>query len=61
MPGDSMHVPGTQFEKVTKLLARYIEFSEFKNADTSKGYFCASCVYFFEDKDECAGTEKTKS
>ena len=45
---------GTDFDKVAKLLARYLEFSQFKNADMSKGYYCASCVYFFEGKDECA-------
>ena len=54
MPEDFMNIPGTQYEKVPKLLARYVEFSEFKNADTGKGYFCASCVYFLEGKDECA-------
>ena len=54
MSEDSTHIPGTDFEKVVKLLARYVEFSEFKNADTGKGYFCAACVYFFEGKDECA-------
>ncbi|MGP8124317.1 MAG: hypothetical protein ACLQEQ_00370 [Nitrososphaerales archaeon] len=47
-------IPGTDFDKVAKLLARYVEFSEFKNVDTSKGYFCASCIYFFEGNDECA-------
>jgi hypothetical protein len=54
MPENTARIPGTQFDKVPKLLARYVEFSEFKSADTSKGYFCASCVYFFEGKDECA-------
>ena len=54
MQEDSSHIPGTDFEKVPKLIARYVEFSEFKEADTSKGYFCAGCVYFFEGKDECA-------
>lgn len=54
MPESSMKIPGTQFEKVAKLLARYVEFPEFKNSDKSKGYFCASCVYFFEGQDECA-------
>ena len=47
-------IPGTQFEKVAKLLARYVEFSEFKGVDLSRGYFCSSCVYFFEGKGECA-------
>ncbi len=47
-------IPGTDFEKTAKLLARYIEFAQFKKADTSKGYFCGSCVYFFEDRNECA-------
>jgi hypothetical protein len=47
-------IPDTQFEKIAKLLARYVEIPEFKNADTSKGYFCRTCVYFFEGKDECA-------
>jgi hypothetical protein len=54
MPEESIHIPGTQYEKVPKLLARYVEFSEFKDADTGKGYFCGSCVYFFDGKDECA-------
>lgn len=40
--------------KVDKLLARYVEFTQFRGADTSKGYFCASCMYFYEGKDECA-------
>jgi hypothetical protein len=52
-------IPGTDFEKVPKLLARYLEFSEFKNADTSKGYFCAACIYFFEGKNECAIVQST--
>ena len=54
MSEGSTRIPGTQYEKVPKLLARYVEFSSFKNVDTGKGYFCASCVYFFEGKDECA-------
>ncbi|HUI86037.1 MAG TPA: hypothetical protein VLY21_02635 [Nitrososphaerales archaeon] len=54
MPRDSNHIPGTEFEKVPKLLARYVEFSEFATADTEKGYFCASCVYYFEGEGECA-------
>ena len=54
MADDSSLIPGTQFEKVPKLLARYVEFSQFEDADLSKGYFCASCVYFFEGKNECA-------
>ena len=54
MSGDSDLITGTQFEKVAKLLARYVEFSQFKNADLSKGYFCSSCVYFSEEKEECA-------
>jgi len=49
-----MKIPGTEFDKVAKLLARYVEFPQFKDADTSKGYFCASCVYFYEGQDECA-------
>jgi hypothetical protein len=52
--GGSNQIPGTQYEKVAKLLARYVEFSQFKDADLSKGYFCYSCVYFFEGKNECA-------
>ena len=56
---DLAHIPGTDFEKVPKLLARYVEFSEFKDADTSKGYFCAACTYFFEGKDECAIVQST--
>lgn len=47
-------IPGSQFEKVAKLLARYVEFPQFKDADLSKGYFCGNCVYYFEDKEECA-------
>ena len=54
MLGDSELIRGTQFEKVPKLLARYVEFSQFKGSDLSRGYFCSSCVYFFEGKDECA-------
>lgn len=49
-----MKIPGTQFDKIAKLLARYVEFSQFKDADTNKGYFCASCIYFLEGQDECA-------
>jgi hypothetical protein len=54
MKGPPSYVPGTNFEKVSKLMARYVEFSKFKSADTSKGYFCGCCVYYFEDKRECA-------
>jgi hypothetical protein len=54
LTGKQTLIPGTQFEKVPKLLARYIEFSQFKEADFGNGYFCASCVYFFEGKNECA-------
>jgi len=54
LTGDTDQIPGTEFEKVAKLLARYVEFPQFKDADTDKGYFCASCVYFFEGKNECA-------
>jgi hypothetical protein len=54
MPDQADYIPGTHFEKVSKLLARYVEFSEFQNADTKRGYFCASCVYFFRGRDECA-------
>jgi hypothetical protein len=53
-------IPGTDFEKVPKLLARYIEFPEFKDADTSRGYFCAACVYFYEEKNECAIVQSTR-
>jgi hypothetical protein len=52
-------IPGTEYEKIAKLLARYVEIPQFKSADTSKGYFCASCVYFFEGKDECAIVQST--
>ena len=54
MSHDSLFIPGTQFAKVPKLLARYVEFKEFKDADMDKGYFCASCIYFYEGKNECA-------
>ncbi len=54
MSGDSELIKGTQFEKVAKLLARYVEFPQFKGADLSKGYFCSSCVYFNEGSNECA-------
>ena len=54
MSEGSDFIPGTHYEKVSKLLARYVEFSEFKDADTKKGYFCQSCVYFFRGRDECA-------
>ena len=54
MSAESSLIPGTQFGKVPKLLARYIEFPQFKGSDLAKGYFCASCVYFFEGKNECA-------
>ena len=54
MPDDSDYIPGTHFEKVSKLLARYVEFSEFKDADMKRGYFCHGCVYFFRGRDECA-------
>jgi hypothetical protein len=54
LTGEADRIQGTQFEKVAKLLARYIEFPEFKGGDTSKGYFCASCLYFIEVKSECA-------
>ncbi len=47
-------IPGTEYERVSKLIARYIEFPEFQNADLTKGYFCASCIYFYEGHDDCA-------
>jgi hypothetical protein len=54
MSGETQYIPGTKFDKVPKLLARYVEFPQFKAADASKGYFCASCIYFFEGRNECA-------
>jgi hypothetical protein len=45
---------GNEIPKVSKLLAKYVEFYEFAQADLSKGYFCASCVYFWEGHDDCA-------
>lgn len=51
---NSDQIPGTQYDKAAKLLARYVEFPQFKDADLSKGYFCYSCVYFLEGKNECA-------
>jgi hypothetical protein len=54
MPDESSYIPGTHYEKISKLAARYVEFSQFKDADTRSGYFCASCVYFFRGRAECA-------
>ena len=54
MTGGSNPIPGTQFDRITKLFARYVEFPQFKEADLSKGYFCQGCVYFLEGKNECA-------
>jgi len=54
LTGDSDQIPGTQYDKIPKLLARYVEFSQFKDANLSKGYFCYSCVYFVEEKNGCA-------
>jgi hypothetical protein len=54
LTAESDQIPGTQYDKVAKLLARYVEFAQFKDADLSKGYFCYSCVYFYEGKNECA-------
>jgi hypothetical protein len=54
MSDESNYVPGTHYEKISKLAARYVEFSQFKDADTRNGYFCAGCVYFFRGRDECA-------
>ena len=53
MDGDAALIPGTRYDKVAKLLARYVEFPQFKDADLNKGYFCASCVYFLEERNEC--------
>jgi len=54
----SMYIPNasmeTEIPKVSKLLAKYVEFSEFAKADLSTGYFCASCIYFWEGHDDCA-------
>jgi len=52
-------IPDTHHEKISKLAARYVEFSQFKEADLRKGYFCFSCVYFFRGKDECAIVQST--
>ena len=54
MADDSMQIPGTQFSKISKLIARYVEIPQFKAFDTSRGYFCATCVYFMEGEDQCA-------
>ena len=51
---NELYIPDTELEKESKLIARYVEFSEFSHADTSKGYYCASCVYFWEGHDDCA-------
>ena len=51
---EEKNIPDTDFEKVSKLVAKYVEFPEFAHADTSTGYFCASCVYFWEGHDDCA-------
>jgi hypothetical protein len=47
-------IPETEFPKISKLIAKYVEFPEFAHADTSKGYFCASCTFFWEGHDHCA-------
>ena len=51
---EETYIPETEYEKVSKLIAKYVEFPEFSHADTSKGYFCASCIYFWEEHDDCA-------
>jgi hypothetical protein len=48
------YIPETEFPKIPKLIAKYVEFPEFKNADLTKGYFCASCTFFWEGHDHCA-------
>jgi hypothetical protein len=54
LSGNSELIKGTAFDKVPKLLARYVQFSQFKGADLDGGYFCSSCVYFYGGKNECA-------
>ena len=49
-----LYIPDTEIEKVSKLVSKYIEFREFSHSDTSKGYFCASCIYFWQDHDDCS-------
>ena len=41
------YIPGTHFEKVSKLLSRYVELTGSKT-QTKKGYFCAACVYLVD-------------
>jgi hypothetical protein len=55
-PKAELYMPSGESEipKISKLLAKYVEFSEFAQADFSKGYFCASCIYFWEGHDDCA-------
>ena len=47
-------IPDTKIDRVSKLIAKYVEFPQFKNADLKKGYFCANCIYFWEGHDDCA-------
>ncbi len=47
-------IPDTKLDRVSKLIAKYVEFPQFKNADLKKGYFCANCIYFWEGHDDCA-------
>ncbi len=51
---DDTFIPDTDYERIPKLIARYIEFPQFKDANLRKGYYCASCVYFYEGHDDCA-------
>ena len=53
-PEDEPQIPETEFDKVGKLLAKYVEFPQFKGADLTKGYFCANCIYFWKGHDDCA-------
>lgn len=54
MTSKAQYIPDTEIDKVSKLAAKYFEYREFSRADTSRGYFCGNCIYFWEGHDDCA-------
>ena len=51
---DPRYIPGTEYERVSKIIAKYIEYPQFEHAVGRGGFFCATCIYFWEGHDDCA-------
>lgn len=51
---DPRYIPGTEYLRVSKIIAKYIEYPQFEHAVKDGGFFCATCIYFYEGHDDCA-------